>query len=88
MEVKIKDIYVIKEIEKLNKKENIEKIALIQNQIKDIEELPNIIKPFKNLKSLDLRNNPDTKEKVENVLKTIKKMDGFTEFKILYGKEK
>ena len=76
----------IKEIEKLNKKENIEKIALIQNQIKDIEELPNIIKPFKNLKSLDLRNNPVTKEKVENVLKTIKKMDGFTEFQIQYGK--
>ena len=62
----------IKEIEKLNKKENIEKIALIQNQIKDIEELPNIIKPFKILKSLDLRNNPVTKEKVENVFKTIK----------------
>ena len=78
----------IKEIEKLNKKENIEKIALTQNQIKDIEELPNIIKPFKNLKSLDLRNNPVTKEKVENVLKIIKKMDGFTEFQIQYGKEK
>ena len=76
----------IKEIGKLNKKENIKKIVLQQNQINNIQELPNIIQPFKNLKSLDLRNNPIGKEKTENVLKKIKEMDGFKEFEILYGK--
>jgi Leucine-rich repeat (LRR) protein len=70
----------------LNKKENIKKIVLQQNQINNIQELPNIIQPFKNLKSLDLRNNPIGKEKAENVLKKIKETDGFKEFEILYGK--
>ena len=72
----------IKEIEKLNKKENIKKIVLMQNQINDIEEFLNIIQYFTNLKLSDSRNNPVGKEKVENVLKTIIEMNEIKVIKI------
>ena len=81
----IKDI---KEIKYLNEKKNIKKIVLKENQIKNIEELIDIIPSFPNLQLLNLEDNPIDRDKIEEILGKIKKMKGFENFVIKYNQIK
>jgi len=67
----------IKEINHLNEKGNIIEIVLKENNIKNIEELVNIIPSFPNLKILNLEDNPIDRDKIEEVWCKIKKIKGF-----------
>ena len=78
----------IKEIKYLNEKKNIKKIVLKENQIKNIEELIDIIPSFPNLQFLNLEDNPIDRDKIEEILGKIKKMKGFENFVIKYNQIK
>ena len=86
------DIYLtdIKEINYINKKDNIKKIVLKGNRIKNIEELINIIPKFPQLELLNLEFNgfdkEKDKEKIEKVNEELKKK-GLDKVKIIYFKE-
>ena len=75
-------------IKYLNEKKNIKKIVLKENQIKNIEELIDIIPSFPNLQFLNLEDNPIDRDKIEEILGKIKKMKGFENFVIKYKKIK
>ena len=70
------------------KKKNIKKIVLKENQIKNIEELIDIIPSFPNLQFLNLEDNPIDRDKIEEILGKIKKMKGFENFIIKYNQIK
>ena len=86
------DIYLtdIKEINYINKKDNIKKIVLKGNRIKNIEELINIIPKFPQLELLNLEFNgfdkEKDKEKIEKVNEELKEK-GLDKVKIIYFKE-
>ena len=75
----------IEEVEYLKHIKSLKKIVVKQNSIKDIEKLVDIISPFKNLELFNIEDNGIDKEKMEFIIKKIKKKGKFKKLKFKYN---
>ena len=77
----------IEEIKHLKGKENIKKLILKENIIKNIDKLVEIIPSFPNLQLLNLEDNPIDSYKIEEVLGKIKEIKGHENINIKYNQK-